>query len=217
MSPKHEHLQTLPITRERLDEELWEVLEFSAWAHEGQVRKIRQEPYIKHPNEVGELLAFVGASPLAIKGGYLHDTVEDTWVTFGDLEDRFGGEVAGVVWGVTKDDTITDKIEQKKAYLNRLAYEAPDESVEIAVADKISNLTEMLEDLLAAEQSGNGVHDFWAHFSAGPRDQLWWFQEVLAVARHRIPQSPMVSMLAELVDEFEQMLHRHKSIEPLLA
>lgn len=213
MSPKHEHLQPLPITRERLDEELWEVLEFSAWAHEGQIRKIRQEPYIKHPNEVGELLMFAGASNLAIKAGYLHDTVEDTWVTFGMLEERFGGETARAVWGVTKDETIQDKMERKKAYLERLAYEAPGESVEVALADKISNLTEMLEDLYKAEAVDGGVREFWSHFKNGPETQLWWFAQVHEIGKHRIPDSPLVSMLAELIEEFRQMVCRHQALE----
>ena len=54
--------------------------DFSARAHEGQVRR-SGEPYLKHPLAVAEVLATLKLDVSAIVAGLLHDTVEDTVCT----------------------------------------------------------------------------------------------------------------------------------------
>lgn len=70
-------------------------------AHEGQLRKTG-EPYIIHPLAVKKILEEWGMDEDTIIAGILHDTVEDTSLTLGDIREQFGESVAFLVDGVTK-------------------------------------------------------------------------------------------------------------------
>jgi len=75
--------------------------EFSARAHEGQVR-ISGEPFLKHPLEVGKILARMKMDVSSIVAGLLHDTVEDSLITREDISREFGTDIADLVDGLTK-------------------------------------------------------------------------------------------------------------------
>lgn len=70
-------------------------------AHEGQFRK-SGDPYITHPIEVTRILSELGLDVESLCGALLHDTVEDTNVTYDDVKKNFGENVANLVEGVTK-------------------------------------------------------------------------------------------------------------------
>jgi GTP diphosphokinase / guanosine-3',5'-bis(diphosphate) 3'-diphosphatase len=71
--------------------------------HSGQVRK-SGAPYITHPLAVAILLADIGMDTTTLVAALLHDTVEDTGLTIGQVKAEFGPEVAVLVDGVTKLD-----------------------------------------------------------------------------------------------------------------
>ncbi len=71
--------------------------------HSGQVRK-SGAPYITHPLAVAILLADIGMDTTTLVAALLHDTVEDTGLTIGQVKAEFGAEVAMLVDGVTKLD-----------------------------------------------------------------------------------------------------------------
>ncbi|MDZ4384158.1 MAG: HD domain-containing protein, partial [Nitrospirota bacterium] len=75
--------------------------EFSAKAHEGQVRK-SGEPFLKHPLEVSHILARMKMDVPSIVVGLLHDTVEDSLTAVEDIAEKFGKEVSDLVEGLTK-------------------------------------------------------------------------------------------------------------------
>src|SRR5262245_32420371 len=60
------------------------------------------EPYLSHPVEVARLLAGFKMDVTTVTAGLLHDVLEDTAATKGDLEREFGREIADLVDGVTK-------------------------------------------------------------------------------------------------------------------
>ena len=74
-------------------------------AHRGQTRKTG-EPYIFHPVAVARILARLRMDHESIVAAMLHDTIEDTPVSWEDLEREFGAEVADLVEGVTKLDKM---------------------------------------------------------------------------------------------------------------
>lgn len=74
---------------------------FGDIAHINDTRK-SGEPYITHPIAVAEILAGFRLDKDTIIAAILHDTVEDTAVSFEMLASRFGEKVAELVDGVTK-------------------------------------------------------------------------------------------------------------------
>lgn len=54
--------------------------------HQGKVRKINNSPYILHPLEVAQILSGMTDDVEIIAAGVLHDIVEDTDGTLGEIE-----------------------------------------------------------------------------------------------------------------------------------
>jgi guanosine-3',5'-bis(diphosphate) 3'-pyrophosphohydrolase len=79
--------------------------QFSDTAHHGQFRKSGQ-PYISHPLAVAEIVADWQLDAQAVMAALLHDVVEDTAVSTGEITERFGKPVAELVDGVSKLDRI---------------------------------------------------------------------------------------------------------------
>ena len=69
--------------------------------HEGQYRR-SGEPYFTHPVEVAGLLTEQRLDDATIVTALLHDTIEDTRSTYGEIAERFGTDIAELVDGVTK-------------------------------------------------------------------------------------------------------------------
>ncbi len=74
-------------------------------AHRGQTRKTG-EPYILHPVSVAQILANMRMDHVSIAAAILHDTIEDTALSWQDIERNFGSEIADLVDGVTKLDKM---------------------------------------------------------------------------------------------------------------
>ncbi|MDR3070414.1 MAG: HD domain-containing protein [Propionibacteriaceae bacterium] len=71
-------------------------------AHQGQVDKAGNV-YVHHPRHVASNVSDAGGPPEAVAAGWLHDTVEDTWVTPEFLaEAGFPASVISAVDAVTK-------------------------------------------------------------------------------------------------------------------
>lgn len=74
---------------------------FTMQAHGSQMRH-SGDPYYAHPIEVAGILAGLHMDVPSICTALLHDVLEDTDITFEDLSDMFGIEIAELVDGVTK-------------------------------------------------------------------------------------------------------------------
>jgi GTP pyrophosphokinase len=74
---------------------------FTVRAHGAQTRA-SGDPYFSHPIEVAGILTKFKLDSASIVTGLLHDTVEDTVTTLGEIERLFGQEIARLVDGVTK-------------------------------------------------------------------------------------------------------------------
>ncbi|QFU24808.1 bifunctional GTP diphosphokinase/guanosine-3',5'-bis pyrophosphate 3'-pyrophosphohydrolase [Shewanella eurypsychrophilus] len=80
-------------------------------AHEGQMRT-SGEPYITHPVAVARILADMRLDHETLMAALLHDTIEDTPVTKGELAELFSESIAELVEGVSKLDKL--KFRDKK-------------------------------------------------------------------------------------------------------
>ncbi len=81
---------------------------FALEAHQNQKRD-EGVPYIIHPIAVAKILTELKLDSATITTGLLHDTIEDTKVTYETVKKEFGEEVANLVEGVTKISALEDK------------------------------------------------------------------------------------------------------------
>jgi len=109
--------------------------------HAGQTRK-SGAPYITHPLAVALLLAEIGMDTTTLVAALLHDTVEDTGLTIGEVKAEFGAEVAVLVDGVTKLDGARwgDHAEAETFRKMILAASIDLRVLVIKLADRVHNL-----------------------------------------------------------------------------
>lgn len=113
-------------------------------AHEGQKRK-SGEAYIIHPLWVGIILAQLEMDKETITAGILHDVVEDTVMTYDEIKEEFGDEVALLVDGVTKLGQLSysaDKLDVQAENLRKmfLAMAKDIRVIIIKLADRLHNM-----------------------------------------------------------------------------
>lgn len=129
---------------ERLDLAfLTRAYEFSSKAHEGQFRK-NGDPYMSHCVEVAKILADLQLDTVTVASGLIHDVVEDTPITIGEIEKEFGREVAQIVDGLTKignlplNSTEERQVENYRKLLVSIAKDA--RVIMIKLADRLHNM-----------------------------------------------------------------------------
>ena len=87
--------------------------EYSARMHAQQKRK-SGEPYVIHPLNVALIAARLKLDVPSIVTALLHDVVEDTPASLGEVQARFGAEIAQLVDGVTKVSKISFQSREEK-------------------------------------------------------------------------------------------------------
>jgi GTP pyrophosphokinase len=107
-------------------------------------------PYLEHLLEALEVLVRGAGTtdPEVLAAVLLHDVVEDTAGTLGDIESEFGPVVAELVDWVTKPPTDgqgrTVKRAAKTTYLRRLR-QAPRPAIQVKLADRASNVQRLFQ------------------------------------------------------------------------
>ena len=121
ITPKNKLLETLEryLNSSHL-EEVSGVLDFAILCHEGQTRK-SGEPYIIHPIATAQNLAEMRLDSVTIKAALLHDVIEDCNVSYEEIKNNFGGEVANIVEGATKLKNI-DKINKSSQMAEEISH-----------------------------------------------------------------------------------------------
>jgi len=174
---------------------------FSAKVHNGQVR-MSGEAYLIHPMEVADILASLKMDVQTIAAGLLHDTVEDTWATVGEIENLFGAEVAGLVEGVTKISNITFHTEvakQAENFRKMLVAMAKDiRVIIIKLADRLNNMrtleymSESRREIIAKE-----TLDIYAPIAH--RLGIYWLKSELEDLSFRFTKPELYYRLAKMV------------------
>ena len=116
---------------------------FADKAHKGVARK-SGEPYIIHPVEVAIILADLRMDAETLCAALLHDTIEDTDVTYDDIAREFNDNVAALVDGVTKITRIeVESLSDKQAATIRKMFVAMSKDIRVIViklADRLHNM-----------------------------------------------------------------------------
>ena len=122
-------------------------LRFAAEAHQGQLYPGTQLPYLTHITQVMAevqiaLLSETGDSPkdgeLSVLCAILHDTIEDTVLTYADIADAFGQRVADGVDALSKRSDL-NKVDGMTDSLKRIRQQ-PYAVWKVKLADRICNL-----------------------------------------------------------------------------
>lgn len=116
---------------------------FASRVHKEQHYPGEQLPYLTHIGNV--MMEVMAVSPLlddtelALICAILHDTIEDTVVTYEDIVNEFGTLVADGVMALSKDETLPTKREQMLDSLKRIELQ-PKEVWVVKMADRVANL-----------------------------------------------------------------------------
>ena len=152
---------------------IFEAIAFATRAHSGDYRKGTRLPYIIHPLHVAKILIESECPEHVVAAGILHDTLEDTRVTFAEIEAAFGSEVAGLVGAVSEPNKSDHTWENRKAHTMKHLRTASFEALLISLADKLDNIRAIRED---RDRIGDEV---WKRFRR-PREKQKWYYEALA-------------------------------------
>ena len=129
---------------EEIESLIWKAYVFGKDAHKGQKRR-SGEPYFSHCASVGGILANWNLDVNTIIAGLLHDTVEDTEVTFDQISNEFNSEIAELISGVTKLSGIkfySRKQKQAENFMKMFLSVAKDiRVIIIKFADRLHNMS----------------------------------------------------------------------------
>jgi len=120
--------------------------ELALSAHKGQRRR-DGTPYATHTVAAAEIAAEMGLDEDSIIAALLHDTLEDTSLTYDDIAKRFGVSVADIVEGVTKLTRVqyTSKEDEQMENLRKMlmAMAKDIRVILIKIADRLHNMRTM--------------------------------------------------------------------------
>ncbi len=122
---------------------LYKAYDFAKNSHENQ-KRASGEDYFTHPCAVAKILVDLGLDAATIAAAFLHDVIEDTPASEGDIKKEFGEEVLELVLGVTKLEKIefTSK-EEEQAENFRKIFVAMAKDIRVIIiklADRLHNM-----------------------------------------------------------------------------
>lgn len=168
---------------------------FAIKAHHGQMRKSDLEkPMIIHPINVANILAEYGFDDNVVSAGYLHDVVEDTKYEINDIKEKFGDDIASLVFNASEPDKNLSW-EERKTHTIQNTKKLNLRHKAVICADKISNL----EDLRIISEIKQ-KYDF-SSFKKGQKEQKWYFESIYeSLIYGENKEFEMFKRLKELID-----------------
>ena len=126
------------------EEKIRKAFEFAQKAHKGQ-KRIGGDNFFSHPLNVARLLLNpiyeMPKDSAMIAAALLHDTIEDTEISFEDIEKEFDAEIFNMVKGMTKVDHSDGRTNRPATHEKLLKEGSKDKRVfYIKLADILHNL-----------------------------------------------------------------------------
>jgi len=186
----------------KLTPRLGQALTLAIEAHEGQVRKGTNIPYISHPIAVASIALEHGADEDQAIAALLHDAIEDGGANYENrIRVQFGERVVAIVNGCT--DGVPDDSgqkapweERKLKYIKHLS-EASDDVLLVSGSDKLHNARSIVEDLIS---SGQSVFD---RFTATKTQTLWYYESLSNIFEEK--GTPISRALKDAVERMKTL------------
>jgi (p)ppGpp synthase/HD superfamily hydrolase len=195
----------MPQTAKAYSARLYDAIELAARAHHNQVRKGTEIPYIVHPLAVAGLLIRARCSEHIVIAALLHDVVEDTPVTIGEIRSHFGREVAELVMALSEPDKKAPWEDRKAHTLRYLGDQASDEVLLVALADKLDNMRAIREGL------ENDGEMFWERFNRPREKQKWYYVRLEATFSERVRREPALTLLSAFKAEVNRVFNKKEA------
>ena len=175
-------------------------LGWAAALHHGQQRESDGAPFIVHPLEVAALLASAGFPEFVIVAGILHDAVENTGATPGQVQERCGEQVASIVAALSEDPTISDFAARKAALRAQVAAYGQ-HATAVYAADKIAKTREL---------RAQAVRDtrILAPDNTRTTERLDHYRQSLTLLEQIQAEHPLVRQLRFELDMLDALRHR---------
>ncbi|MEQ8851087.1 HD domain-containing protein [Gimesia sp.] len=179
----------------------------AAEAHKSQKRKSSGIPYIAHPMGVCLILVKAGFHEESIlAAAALHDVIEDTALTFEDLEGTFSDEVLQYVREMTEEKETQEGAKRNWRDRKRDHIEVMQQASlgarAIELADKLHNLEAMLFDLQTEDRA-----EFWGHFGASPEEIVQYYHSMIEAAGQSDERLvPLVKNCLSRLDELQKQM-----------
>lgn len=172
---------------------------YATQAHHGTERRGKGFPYIIHPLEAMSIVATITSDKDLLAAAVLHDTIEDTDVTYDELKQEFGEHIAKLVVQETDERYTSDGVkmtwqERKQRDIKNLQASSREVKI-IALGDKLSNMRAIARDY---ETIG---------------DNLWQIFRIKDKATHAWRYKALRDALSDLSDtfafqEFDQLVKK---------
>jgi (p)ppGpp synthase/HD superfamily hydrolase len=179
-------------------------LQFASELHYLDHRKGTTIPYVAHLMSVCALVLEAGGDEDQAIAALLHDAVEKHGgpSTLSTIRELFGTRVGDALEfrpdGPASDsEEKTDWRATKAKYLEHLR-NANEDALFVAAADKLHNARAMLSD---AREMGEKS---WKRFNGPKEDQLWLYDEIVEILRHRDAPKMLVNELSKVVAELRK-------------
>lgn len=162
------------------DYQISQAADFARAKHAANGQTYDGKPYFVHLEAVSEVLRRFGHYGTKVHVvGFLHDTVEDTDTTKEEIAERFGEEIADLVWRVTDEPGLPNRKARHEATWPRTAEK--EESIIVKLADVIANFE------MCIRRNDRRIHMYhkeWPDFRAalykpGVADEMWTWLDYL--------------------------------------
>ena len=128
-----------------MDKELiTKAYKFAKLKHQGQLRDNGQQ-YIVHPIRVARIVLENKHSKncdILVASALLHDTLEDTYTSYKELEENFGEVIASLVMELTTASYMP-KLEGKDVYLSHKMENMSSYALYVKLADRLDNISDL--------------------------------------------------------------------------
>ncbi|KAL1510889.1 hypothetical protein AB1Y20_005721 [Prymnesium parvum] len=172
-------------------------LEVAYLAHFGQWRR-SGEAYVSHPFEVAMILARLKMDEASIVSGLLHDVVEDSDVTFEQIDALFGATVRRIVEGETKVSKLPKMVRSEmETSMPDVQYQSSLRDAPTPPRDKVDEQAENLRSMFVA------MAEDWRIVVVKLADRL----HNMRTLKHMAPPK-RISIARETLEIFAPLAHR---------